>query len=385
MRFAAEAGLARRRGVTMFPDVPAPVPTAGLAAGVALDELFMMPAGIFASLASARDYQESSSELDAAVRYYDEKGWFDNPAAYFEAPPPPVDVRTEQVTWRRRPLEVIRFASEWAPRPDEPGRERWLGFEANRDAYATVLRHDDDQPRPWLVCLHGSGMGKLGDLDSFRLRRIHEELGVNLVLPILPLHGQRRAGLRPRQQFVSQVFPLNNVFGLAQSIWDVRRVVRWVRETQKATAVGLYGFSLGSYVASTLSTVDGDFDCVIAVVPSGDIAAPLKATEPSRPALRKLHVALHDWRAFLVQGIVSPLARPCLVPKERRYIVAAQGDRLATPSGAVMLWRHWEEPKIDWYPRGHLTLAQARDYVPRLEDVLRADGVVAAERDDVGA
>ncbi len=377
MRFAAAAALARRRGVAMYPDVPTPEPTPGLAAGVALDELAMMPAGIFGSIVSSRDYERSSAELDDAVGCYDANGWLDDPGGYFAVPPAPRDVRSEHVAWRRSEVEVVSFDSGWAPRPDEPGRDRWLSFEANRTAYATVLRHDD-KPRPWLVCVHGSGMGRLGDVDQFRLRRIHHELGVNLLLPTLPLHGRRRAGLRPGQQFVSAVYPINNVLGLGQSIWDTRRIIRWLREDQQATGVGLYGFSLGSYVTSILSTIDGDFNCVIAVVPSGDIGAPLKATVPSLPTLRSAHASLHDWRADLVQGLVSPLAQPCRVPKEGRYIIAGSGDRLATPSGAVLLWRHWDRPKIDWYPRGHLTVARSAGYEPRLEQILRESRLVAA-------
>ncbi len=378
LRFTAQAAMAQRRGVPMSPDVPIPRPSLALAAGVALDELFMLPAGLAGSIATPSDYVESSAELDAAVRYYDANGWLDDPAGYFQVPPTPQDVRSERAVWRRRPFEVIRFESGWQPRPDEPGAERWRSFEANREMSATVLRHDDDQPRPWLIAVHGAGMGRLSDLDTLRLRRIHHELGVNLVLPTLPLHGHRRAGLRSRQTFVSTVYPVNNVFGIAQAVWDVRRVIRWLREDQQATAIGLYGLSLGSFVASVLSTLDDDLDCVIAVVPSGDIAAPLKATEPSLPALRRAHISLHDWRAHLVLGVVSPLAQPCRVPVERRYIVACQGDRLGTAAGAVMLWRHWDKPRTDWYPVGHTTITRAAEYEPRLRAMLRDSGVAAS-------
>ena len=39
-----------------------------------------------------------------------------------------------------------------------------------------------------------------------RARRLHEELGVNVALPVLPLHGPRAAGFASDRQFVSNVF-----------------------------------------------------------------------------------------------------------------------------------------------------------------------------------
>ncbi len=375
-RYTMAAAKATRRGEPLFPGVPAPAATVGLAARVALDELFLMPSGPYASTVSGSDYEVSSAELDEAVRYYENQGWLDDPTGYFEAPGTATEVETTQVIHRRGQVTVARFESQWMPRPGEPGAERWLSFEKNRTAYATVLRHDD-RPRPWLVCLHGQNMGTLGDLEAMHLLHLHRNLGVNLVFPTLPLHARRRAGLRPGAQFVSQAYPVNNVLGLGQSVWDVRRLLRWLREEQAATTVGLYGFSLGSYVTSLVAGLDDELACVIAVVPSGDLAAPLKATEPLLPARRRQHRALHDWRASLVQGVVSPLARPCVVPHERRFVIAGQGDRLATAQGAVTLWRHWDEPSIDWFPCGHLTMTRAAGFEARIEEIVRSCGVVA--------
>jgi hypothetical protein len=373
--FAVKAAAAQRRGAQLFPDVPNPAPTIALAASVALDELLVLSMGVLGSLGSQADYDRSSAELDDAVRFYDANGWLDDAAGYFEAPPAPQDVTIESVSARRGPLEVLQFASEWEPRAGEPGRERWLSFDANRDVHAAMLRHDDG-PRPWLVVLHGQGMGRRTDLEFFRARRLHEELDINVVIPVLPLHGARRAGSKPEQQFVSSVFPVNNALGLAQSAWDLRRIFAWLREHEGATAIGLYGFSLGSYVGSLLSTLDGELACIVSVVPSGDLAEALRTSEPGLPSKRRAHRALHDERSDLVHRVVSPLTRPCRVPKDRRFIVAGQGDRIAVPPGATQLWRHWDEPSIKWRPRGHVTTAWSADYDDHLREILRTSGLV---------
>ena len=375
--FAVRAASAQRRGVEMVPDMPNPAPSLMLAASVALDELLMLSMGVLGSISSQADYGRGSSELDDAVRFYDANGWLDDAAGYFEAPPSPRDVTIETAQHRRGPLEVLRFESAWEPRAAEPGGDRWLACLANREVHATMLRHDDG-PRPWLVCVHGQGMGRRTDLEFFRLRRLHEELGINVLVPVLPLHGPRRAGARQDQHFVSNVYPVNNVLGLAQSAWDLRRCLAWLREHEGASTVGLFGFSLGSYVGSLVSTLDDDLACIVSVVPSGDLAEALRTSEPGLPSKRRAHRELHDERSDLVHGVVSPLTRPCRVPKERRFIVAGQGDRIAVPAGATQLWRHWEEPSIKWRPRGHVTTAWSADYDNHLIEILRASDVAIA-------
>ncbi len=325
-------------------------------------------------MGSQGDYDRSSSELDDAVRFYEANGWVDDPAGYFVAPQAPHEVSISPLRARHGPLEVLRFQSEWEPHLGEPGRDRWRSFVANGEVHTTMLRHDDG-PRPWLVCVHGQGMGRRSDLEFFRLRRMHHHLGINVLLPVLPLHGPRREGTRAEQQFVSNVYPVNNTLGLAQAIWDLRRILAWLREHEHAASIGLYGFSLGSYVGSLLSTLVGDLACVISVVPSGDLAEALRTSEPALPSKRRAHRAIHDSRSATLHRIVSPLSLPCRVPKERRFIIAGQGDRIAVPPGAILLWRHWDEPEIEWRPRGHLTTAWSADYDDHLVGILRASGL----------
>jgi hypothetical protein len=374
--YAVRAALAARRGATMFPDIPNPDPSLELAASVALDELVVLPMGLLGSLFPKRDYQRASSELDEAVRFYEKNRWLDDPAGYFQTPPPPDDVRVGEARTRRGPVARIRFQSGWEPHPGEPGGDRWRSFRSNGEVIATMLRHEGSTPRPWLVGLHGQGMGRPSDVDFLHLRRVHRELGVNLLLPVLPLHGPRAEGLRSDRMFVSNVHPVNDVLGFSQAMWDVRRALAWLRVHEGATRVGVLGLSLGSLAAGLLSTLDPDLACVIAVVPSADLAGAIRDAEPLLPWKRDVHREVHDSRSTLAHGLVSPLAKPCLVPKERRFIIAGLGDRIASPPGATLLWRHWEEPDTWWRRRrGHLTTAMGSEFDERLAAILRTSGV----------
>ncbi len=373
--FAARSGKARRSNQPLIPGVPAPRPSASLAGAVALDQTFVGAMRVLSTVMPSGDYHLSSAELDEAVLYYDAQGWIDDPSSYFVDPPPLTEVDITVKKRRKGPVEVLRFESLYQPHPGEPGADRWQSFEKNKFAYANMLRHPG-APRPWLVFLHGSGLGRVSDLETYRLRRLHHELGVNILMPVLPLHAQRTAGFTPSKMFVSNVYPVNNVLGLTQAVWDIRRLLSWLRSDQLAPSIGVYGFSLGSYLTSLLVTMERDLTFALAVVPNADLAGSLRAVEPSLPSKRKLHRQVHDWRSAKVHQIVSPLSRPCLLPKEDRYIMASVGDHVADPAGAVLLWQHWDQPEITWYPRGHLTIYQSADFNDRLDEILRSNGVV---------
>jgi hypothetical protein len=367
----ARAARARRRGVTTLEGVPMPEPSLSLGMAAAIDALVAGPMPLLSSLGSPEHYAAAAAELDAAVGYYRDAGWLDDPGRRHPRPGAPDDVQVAPLSHR---IEVARFDSGWRPEAGEPGAERWLSLGANERVPVRMLRHSG-APRPWLVAVHGQGMGHPSDVKMLHVRHLHEELGINVALPVLPLHGPRSCGFSPYRQFASNVFATNNVLGLTQSVWDVRRLLQWLRDDQRAPAVGLLGVSLGAYVINLLSTLEGDLACLVAVVPTSDLAASMREAAPVTPAKRRLHRQVHDDRSALVHRVVSPLVRPCLVPHERRHIVAGQVDRIAPPRGAAQLWHHWEEPSIAWRPRGHVTAWRGAEYDEHIASVLTSCGL----------
>ncbi len=370
-RFTLRAAAAKRAGTPLERDVPTPDPSIGLAGAVAVDTMINLPMGLLSSTGSAEHYARSSTEVDAAVMFYGDAGWLDDPTRRHPRPP---GVPSGNIERAKGGVEQFSFESGWEPVEGEPGAERWRSLTANRVVPVRLLRHAGG-PRPWLVAVHGQSMGRPGDLRMLRVRRLHEDLGVNVALPVLPLHGPRAEGFAPDRMFVSNVYPVNNVLGLTQAIWDVRRLLAWLRGEHGAPAVGVLGLSLGSYVASLLSALEADLACVVALVPQPDLAGSLRAAEPLVPSKRRLHRALYDERITAIHRPVSPLGLPCLVPRERRFIVAGQGDQVAAPAGAARLWRHWDEPSILWRPRGHLTTGRSRAYDEHLASILVTSGL----------
>jgi hypothetical protein len=323
-------------------------------------------------------------EAKAAHDFYEERGWLEDPAAYHRRPPRLRDVASEDAAvWVRPGLTPTRYQhlsweSGFEPHRGEPGGERWQAHPANGTAHAYVMQHA--QPRPWLVCVHGFAMGAPAvNFVGFPARFLHEKLGLNLIFPILPLHGPRAAGGRMSGSEVLSPDYLRMVLLFAQAAWDVRRTIAWVR-AQGAEDIGLYGLSLGGYVSALVSALEDDLRCVIAGIPAVDFANLARDNEPWIMRRYDRDFAL-DWQLVRkITHVVSPLAFDPHVPREGRFIYAGVADRIARPDQARALWRHWERPAIHWFQGGHILGLRDRGIEPFVENALRETEMLPAQR-----
>lgn len=351
VRWAVEAGLTEAGRVPGAPQVRM---TGALAAHVAMDEAVM--ALVQGPKRSPRraDYLRVAEELTIARALFDERGWLDDPASYHSDPEPLTDDATDSSTgWALgESYRRISWDSGYVPRREEPGAARWSAFERNRTASAWLLEHDDG-PRPWLVGVHGFGTGApIADMVTFRALHVHHELGWNVAAIVLPVHGSRRPSRVGGEDFLGFDM-MNCVHALSQSVWDVRRLLSWVR-AKDPTSVVLHGVSLGGYVASLTSCFDGELDAVVAGIPVSDFPALFARQAPRHVRERAIQHHILEGNAEVVHRVVSPLAMPCRVPHEDRAIFAGLGDRMAVPAQAQALWEHWDEPAIRWFPGNHV-------------------------------
>jgi len=359
-------------------------PTPGLVAQVAMDELILTVMLSPKRMPHRADYLRLADEIPAALELYQSEGWLADPSTFHAVPPnlAAADITSSRGWALGRSFERIRFPSGYEPWPAEPGRDRWLAHVANRTAHAWVLRHRSDtladgSPRPWLVCLHGFGTGTpFMDIAGFRAGRL-SALGLNLVFPILPLHGERKTGRMSGDGFMSYDL-LDGVHAIAQTVWDVRRVLAWVR-SQSEGPVGVYGISLGGYSAALLTTLEDDLACAIAGIPPSDFPALFRHHMPARLNRRARRYHLVGPDADQVHTVVSPLARPPRVPVDRRYIYAGLGDRLSTPVQAYRLWEHWERPRIAWYGGNHVGYLWSGEVNRFVHESLADAGLVQTE------
>jgi len=353
-------------------ELPLARPTLALAAHALRDEIVLAGLRMHRPLSDPQGFERITGEVVAALGFYGRQGWLDHPEGFFAAPPPLRDVTVTRVTGRRRFYERIVFDSGYAPHRGEPGAERWLGYTASNRGYALILRHRE--PRPWLVCVHGTEMGRgRVDLKLFRAWDLHERLGLNVILPVLPMHGPRGRGL-PK----GAVFPgedvLDDVHATAQGVWDIRRLLSWIRRQEPDSPIGLNSMSLGSYIASLVASLEDCLTCAILGVPVADLVELLgRHARLARDDPRRHTIAL----AAPIGRMVSPLSLGPRVPMQGRFIYAGIADQLVHPRAQTLrLWEHWGRPEIVWYPGGHAGFFRSQPVQRFIRDALVQSGLI---------
>ena len=350
----SEAWGAFRRG-SAYRDVPSLAPSMGLVGEALLDRTFTLMTSVMVGVPVPETVRRMVDDLLAAHAFYDARGWLTDPTGYHRDPPPVEQVERQRgasfAGMRRLAYQHLRFPSGFAPHEGEPGRDRWVAHPLNGIAHVYVLEHEE--PRPWLVGVHGFAMGTpLVNFAGFPVRLLHEELGLNLAMPVLPLHGPRGAGGVSGGEVLNPDY-MRMVHLFAQGVWDVRRTLSWIR-SRSDQPVGLYGISLGGYVSALTAAFEPDLSCVIAGIPPVDFPGLANDNQPW--IMRRYGDEFEvDWKLVrAVSHVVSPLAFPPRVPHERRFIYAGLADRVVKPYQPRALWRHWQEPEIHWFPGGHV-------------------------------
>src|SRR5438270_3338469 len=352
--------------------VPAVFPSLVLTGHAFADEAVIAGFRVMKPQSPVSALVRAETEAEAAIELYGDRGYLADPASFYPEPPAIERPTTRWATARKLRYERLSFESLYEPFDREPGRDRWLSYADNRRARAWVLRHAE--PRPWLVCVHGTSMGTPNrDLALFRARWLHEDLGLNVVFPVLPLHGPRGEGLPPYAAFPGEDV-MDNVHGIAQSVWDVRRLVRWAAE-QDGTPVGITGVSLGGFVTALVAGLEPGLACAILGVPAVDLIDLIDHhSTRGRDAqyLRVLDLARR------VGVVVSPLSLTPRVPYDRRFMYAGLADRLAHPRHQVgRLWDHWGRPEVLWYKGGHVAFARSKPVGRFVRGALESSGLTA--------
>lgn len=351
-------------------------PRSGLEVG--MDESVLgfatMTMGVFATGEQARIAAETSE----ALQLFEQEGWLEKPRR-FHRDPPDLDDDDVRVTGRSTlgwTFEALSFESGFTPRAGLPGRDRYLGYHANREAHAWLLRSTPDAP--WMVCIHGLGMGEpVLDLNLLHGKMLHRELGLNVIFPVLPLHGPRRHARLSGVGFLGgDVMDL--IHAESQAAWDIRRLLSWVR-TQGAERVGVHGMSLGGFNTALIASLDDGLECAIAGIPAADLVDLMWWHVSAAMGRKAVEDDLSAERMKRALRVVSPLAMDPLLPGERRFIYAGTGDQFVPPTIVEKLRDHWGRPETHWYRGAHLSFPWHRDVARFIADAVRDTLLAPAE------
>jgi hypothetical protein len=270
-------------------------------------------------------------------------------------------------------VRMLRFESPFEalnPRV----RAEYATFAENRIAWAQHWRHDDG-PRPTLAVIHGFGASPYWLNSLFFSLPWFYGLGYDVLLYLLPFHGvrQARAAFSGWGLFAHGPAHLNEA--IAHAVHDFRAFVNYL-ESERVQQVALTGLSLGGYVSSLLAAVE---DRLTLVIPNAPVARIVPLAKRWFPINLLLTGGARIWQLDedtldATLAIHCPLNYTPLVPHERLMIIGGLGDRLAPPEQALMLWEHWEHPRLHWFPGNHILHAGRGMYLEEMLAFMRAAG-----------
>jgi pimeloyl-ACP methyl ester carboxylesterase len=209
----------------------------------------------------------------------------------------------------------------------------------NHTAHVRLLTRE--KPRPLAILIHGYMLGRFSVEERvWPIARL-DALGLDCALVVLPFHGVRvdpeRSG---RPEFPGRDPRFANE-GFRQAITELRELMRWLVR-RGHPAVGVMGMSLGGYTAALAATVEAELGFVVPIIPLASLAdfALDHGELPEAPEPRELEHRLLEQ----AHEVVSPVARPPLVSRERVLVIGARADRITPLSHARRLATHFRAP-----------------------------------------
>ncbi len=291
--------------------------------------------------------------------------------AFFPVPP--------AATPRERPLRALPWGGEsvelsWpsAFQPFDPGvGAAYVANVSNRTAHARLYGGNGrSAARPAVIVIHGYRSGQWAIEERAWPIRWMNELGLDVALIVLPFHGPRA-----REGGGAPPFPGSNPGvtneGFRQVVTDLRSLTGVLR-ARGAPKVGVMGMSLGGYSTALFATIEPDLAFAVPLIPLVSVAD--FARDQGRLGTGE-RAALQHAALEAANRVVSPLARPSLVPRERTLIVAAEDDRVTPIAHAERLASHFDVPLLRLHG-GHLLQTWRSRAFRALGQMLLRSGIV---------
>ena len=224
---------------------------------------------------------------------------------------------------------------------------------------------------PTVVLLHGWNAELCYRRMFPRVAQALNRAGINAAMLELPFHMRRRPRTGPVRDFISA--DVGAMLEAArQSIADTRALAAWLRG-QGCGPVGLWGFSLGAWLAGMAACMDGGLGFAVLTTPMVSIEramAELPFCERAWRSLQRQHVDLRPFNLAAIQPKIS--ARNILLIESRHD--------LFTPAATVEeLWTAWGRPDIWKVAHGHISILTSRSVARRAVQWIGAHAVSAPD------
>jgi len=228
-----------------------------------------------------------------------------------------------------------------------PLTSRWA---ANNRVRGKLFRAGRDwQRRPSVILLHGWNAELQYRWQFQFLGAQLARAGVNAATFQLPYHGRRRP-CEPGaiQNFISYDL-LHMLEATRQSLADARALMMWLA-SQGSPTVGVWGISLGAWLAGLLISADARAKFAVLLTPIASVEQAIDGLafcESIRSSLQKTSVRLDP---------LNLASHHPLPARANILIVEAQYDVFAPAQTVENLWQAWGKPEIWRLPHGHISI-----------------------------
>lgn len=219
------------------------------------------------------------------------------------------------------------------------------------------------QNRPTAVLLHGWN----AELCYRRLfpyiARRFRSVGLNTAILELPYHMHRRPREGPVRDFIST--DLHRMLeATRQALADTQALCRFF-EAQGSPGVGVWGFSLGAWLAGLLTWSEARLRFAVLATPVTRIDRVIQDLAFCEPVRRSLE------REPIDLAPLNLAARAPVLDPRRILLVEARHDLFAPAATVEELWQAWQQPDILRLSHGHISLLMS---LPVMERIVRWAG-----------
>jgi dienelactone hydrolase len=318
--------------------------------------------------AESLSHAERIESLARIEKTYGDPELFTDRAAFFPPPTPlvPTARHVRELPWGGECVE-LSWPSAFQPFDPRAG-ERYLAHVANRTAYARLYARGGE--RPAVIAIHGYMGGHWAIEERAWPIRSLNRWGLDVAVAVLPFHGVRASAGSGAPPFPGGDPRVTNE-GFRQVVADLRSLAGVLR-ARGATAVGVMGMSLGGYSTALFATLEADLAFAVPLIPLASVAD--FARDQGRLGSGE-NAALQHAALEAANRVVSPFARPSLVPRERVLIAAAAADRVTPIAHAERLAAHFDVPLLRVHG-GHLLQTWRATAFREMKTMLRNSRIV---------
>jgi pimeloyl-ACP methyl ester carboxylesterase len=224
----------------------------------------------------------------------------------------------------------------------------------------------DWQTRPSVILLHGWNAELQYQWLCPFWAQLLARAGVNAFMFELPYHGARRPR-QPIQNFLSGNL-LHVMRATRQSLADLRTLATWLRE-QGAPSVGVWGVSLGAWLAGLAAAHQPEIDLGVMVTPVVRMDRALRDL-PFCDAIRDDLRGLDE--EFRPLNLVT---HPARLTSDRMLVVASELDLFAPGETIDELTAAWR-PEVWKFQHGHISILLAAGVMRRIVKWIAARAVL---------